>query len=628
MTEEIKNKDYLIFVLSKVKEELCQAKVDVDLEKACKLLSKLKESEDPMKDIYLVSRVEGLESLGNYLLFILKKIETGEINFESITQNLREDKKFIERELIKHFKIEEEIPELTEETIQEKEVVEESKEDSVIVKASRQFFVKDNQFKIGELDNELVTEEFNESDFTELIGSDNQAGKKDYLEDVQIDDDNVEEIVFNLPENIEDISELLQEEGEKIDREKKKIIETDFEKEDREIFEPIEKEIETGKEKEVTPVKEIEEEKEEESKEEKEEKKEEEKTQEEIIREIIDDEISKKEEEEKEIKHDVEVTKEDKTEKEKDTQIVQEDKETSETKEERTVNVVYMDFEAELISRNESLNGKLKEILASEKSSEEDDVEFENIAADIIENSTYMEEYSRRMSFEVIAGLYEAIKLSFKSAVAGELEIDKDSIHLLRDAILLIESLIKGYDYEDYDKVIKGLEKIRKSISEKKQERRKIKALREKKVEIEEHIKSKYKDESSREQLIKLKHNILEVEKTINSLENIKGEYQVYEALRILSSIFPHLKDIVSISKQLEQEKIAQLSEASYIFVKFLQNYRLDPFDKDAREILKYIMYNFKLIYLDKPTKDLDLLISYLNDPVKIFEQTKTEGEK
>jgi len=287
-----------------------------------------------------------------------------------------------------------------------------------------------------------------------------------------------------------------------------------------------------------------------------------------------------------------------------------------------------VDFEAELILRNKSLNEKLKKITASKKNREDNDVEFENIAADIIENSSYMEEYSRKMSFEVIAGLYEAIKLSFKSAVNREFEVDKDSIQLLRNAILLIESLIKGYDYEDYDKVIKGLEKIRKSISEKKQEKRKIKVLREKKFEIEEHIKSKYKDKSSREQLIKLKHNILEVEKTINSLENIKGEYQVYEALRILSSIFPHLKDIVSISKQLEQEKIAQLSEASYIFVKFLQNYRLDPFDKDAQEILKYIMYNFKLIYLDKPTKDLDLLISYLNNPVKIFEQTKTEGGK
>ena len=621
MAEEIQNKDYFVFVLSKVKEDLCQNKNNVDLDKVCSLLSKLEESDNPERDIYLLTSVGGLESLGSYLLFVLKKIETGAINFENIIPNLQTDKNYIKKELINNFKIDELAPELVEEEKQEEEK-EESKISSVIEKTGRQLFVKDNQFKVGKLDNELVTEQFNESDFSELIGSDNMTGKKDYLEEVQFDDDSEEDIVFNLPENIEDISELLHEEGEKIDREKKKIIETDFEKEDKEIFEPAKEEKETDKEEEITFVKEIEEK----SKEDKEE----EKIQEEITREIISEEISKKEEEEKEeeLKQDIEVTGEDKIEKEKYAQILQEDKETAGTKEKRKASVVYMDFEVELILRNESLNGKLKEILGFGKSREENEVEFENIAVEIIENSTYMEEYSRKMSFDVIAGLYEAIKLSFKSAIAKEFEVDKESAQLFRDAILLIESLIKGYDYEDYDKVIKGLDIMRKSISEKKQEKRKIKVLREKKIEIEEQISSKYKDESSREQLIKLKHNILEVEKTFNSLESIKGEYQVYEALRRLSSIFPHLKDIVSISKHLEQEKIAQLSEASYIFIKFLQNYRLDPFNKDAREILKYIIYNFKLIYLDKPTKDLDLLISYLNNPVKIFEQTKTKGEK
>ena len=133
----------------------------------------------------------------------------------------------------------------------------------------------------------------------------------------------------------------------------------------------------------------------------------------------------------------------------------------------------------------------------------------------------------------------------------------------------------------------------------------------------------KYQDAPSREQLIKLKHNILEVEKTFNSLKEIEGDYQTYEALRRLSGTFSHLKEIVNISNILNLEQMAKLSEANYIFIKFLQNYRLNPFDKEIKEILKYMVYNFKLIFLDKPTRDLDLFISYLNDPVKIFEQTK-----
>jgi hypothetical protein len=80
---------------------------------------------------------------------------------------------------------------------------------------------------------------------------------------------------------------------------------------------------------------------------------------------------------------------------------------------------------------------------------------------------------------------------------------------------------------------------------------------------------------------------------------------------------------MVNISRILNISKLAQLSEASYIFVKFLQNYRLDPYDEDVREIFRFIIYNFKLIFLDKPTKDLALFISILNDPVKVFSKSK-----
>ena len=101
------------------------------------------------------------------------------------------------------------------------------------------------------------------------------------------------------------------------------------------------------------------------------------------------------------------------------------------------------------------------------------------------------------MSFDVIAGLYEAIKISFKSAVAKEFEVDEGSGQLFTDALQLMESLIKGYGFKDYEKVIKALGSMRKLISEKKQERRKIKVLQEKKVEIEKQVSSKYKDSTT-----------------------------------------------------------------------------------------------------------------------------------
>ena len=120
-----------------------------------------------------------------------------------------------------------------------------------------------------------------------------------------------------------------------------------------------------------------------------------------------------------------------------------------------------------------------------------------------------------------------------------------------------------------------------------------------------------------------LKQYILELEKIFNSLDGIKSEFQIYEALRKLSSTFVRFKEMVNISRILNIRKLAQLSEASYIFVKFLQNYRLDPYDEDVREIFKFIIFNFKLIFLDKPTKDIDAFISILNDPVQVFSKTK-----
>ena len=76
---------------------------------------------------------------------------------------------------------------------------------------------------------------------------------------------------------------------------------------------------------------------------------------------------------------------------------------------------------------------------------------------------------------------------------------------------------------------------------------------------------------------------------------------------------------MVTLASKLSLPKIIYLAEASYNFIKFVQNYRLDPLDEDIKDIFNYIIYNFKAIYLDKPTKELEIFIKHLNNPVKIF---------
>ena len=89
-----------------------------------------------------------------------------------------------------------------------------------------------------------------------------------------------------------------------------------------------------------------------------------------------------------------------------------------------------------------------------------------------------------------------------------------------------------------------------------------------------------------------------------------------------LSGSLNNFKDIVKISKELNMKKLVQMAESGYIFIKFLQNYRINPVTIEIKEIFGYIIYNLKSLVIGKQPDDLDLFISYLNDPVKIFSKT------
>src|SRR5690606_699771 len=119
-------------------------------------------------------------------------------------------------------------------------------------------------------------------------------------------------------------------------------------------------------------------------------------------------------------------------------------------------------------------------------------------------------------------------------------------------------------------------------------------------------LKEKYSSAELRESFKQMKAQILDLEKTFNALDEIEGDYQNYEGLRKLSTTFNNLKEIIRRANMLELVEVAKLSEASYVFIKFIQNYRMNPFDDDIREIFKYIIYNFKAASLDKPNDDME----------------------
>jgi chemotaxis protein histidine kinase CheA len=630
--------NYAKYVFGKIEREFYNHSYPVDLAKTVRFINAIMNSQNLLRDIYIITKIKKLSPLGNYMLFMMKKAETGQINFENLIPNMEKDKEFILRVLTEFFMTKEpgsrktwqDIHHEVKETIEE---IEKQKEKEISVDS-------ENKFKIEELDNELVTEEFIDKNIEEIEAKQKYREEEEsvyktgsYLELIK----NIEEEekkAFNLPGEEQEEEQQEEQQEEEI-TEKTDITVEQIKKDENAAFgfDDLETEI---PQKEVIPESTDKAEKEEIIiQEEKQEAPEE--VAEEIIEEIsasdekpeLEETISAEEKipepEKKETPE--EITAEqlsfmnEPQEEEERTDYLKE--EVALTKEaEVQVNTKYREYESELITRNALIDTDLDELalLLPYKSF---DARRKTLIDIIIENASYMEENSSRMSFEIITNIYGIIKLAFRTHNEKQFEINLDVISVFKNSILLIESLIKGDTFENYDKVIKQTEKIKTEITEGKQEKDNFEKIEKDKQELEKHLNLKYSDITQREKLILLKQYILELEKIFNSLDGIKSEFRIYEALRKLSSTFVRFKEMVNISRILNIRKLAQLSEASYIFVKFLQNYRLDPYDEDVREIFKFIIFNFKLIFLDKPTKDIDAFISILNDPVQVFSKTK-----
>jgi hypothetical protein len=649
----LKSKEYFKFVVSKIESDLKIYSASGELLKCVYMLSVLKNSNDLLKDIYTISRIKNLKSLGNYLLFILKKTETGEVCFDNLLENLILDKDFILTELLNRF----DINSVSEKTVEVKQKPEEFKEDEITGEIRR--ILAESRFKVEEIDNELVTEEFIESEVKE---DNDLIVRGNYLELLQPESGLEEESVFSLPTNkpkpeSEDLEDFFENDvfslpGEK-NREETVSGETSKEDVNTEELEEIKlnEDINVEKENKQEPAEEIPEEiiganiagevSDEEQIEElipetedieipleqiqiesgEEEEKQEEK-QEETHEETHEEkqEETHEEEDKEEIKKEVpEIVEEEKHEEaaaviEECSEEIPEESESVEVE-----NSVYMQYESELFSRDEWLGACFDEMKSLNREDENFEERREELIKEITENSAYMEAYSQKMSFEVITSIYNVMNMTFSSY--GK-TVGNEILALFKNAISLVESLIKGEDYAGFDNVIKSLEMLKNTLIDSRKEEISVDEKEEKEAdELETYMSAKQYDTNDRQKLSQLKQNILDVENVFKSLDDIKGKYQAYEALRRLSHTFEHLKELVGIANALEMRKLSQLAEASYIFIKFIQNYRMNPFESEISEVFKYIIYNFKLIFLDKPTKDIDLLISYLNDPVKIFEK-------
>jgi hypothetical protein len=585
-----KKSDYLKFLLLKVQQEISLYEIrEPQVTLLENIFGKISSSPDPLKDAFILSRVKGFEKIGRYLVYIIKKLDEGIIKYENLSQNLNSDTKFFETELLKYF------------SNPDHKVLSEDNEEPDEADSYKK---EDHDFssEAGEMDSVKPERKIRKDD-DEREKFD--AFKKHYLELIQSEPEQEDDSVYELPEaetrhpesQKEEEPEFYDEYSLERYRSEQQDEISEEEDDDQEFFNqnilenkppgpkpevPVEEEISPPK-KEVTTQK--------------------------LLFDDFEEEPAFTEKKKNFLEEEVSEILDDFKSGEK----------VKQAEEEKPTNAVFILYEEEIVKKNELLKAGFDDMLEYMATKSKDRELRESIIKNISETSSYLEEYSRKLSLEIISNVYQTITLSFEKISEGKYDISDTTLNLFKSSLEFVLKLLKGEDYYAYEITLKSIENLRNSLLEEKIKKEKEVSLQKEMQDLELMLIEKYPDARDREKIKELKVIIKKIQDRFDSIDKVTGEYQVYEALRSLSGNLPYLKEIVGLSKDLHIPKLAKLAEGSYIFIKFLQNYRIDPFNPSVRDIFNYITHNLKLLIFDKHSKDLDLFISYLNDPVKIF---------
>lgn len=576
------NLDYIKFVVSKVESEFIGHSNSREYIKVITVLHALKVSDNILRDIYILSGIKKLRQLSSYLIFIIKKVESGSINIDNFIENYSADKSFIRSYFQTYYDLEQ----ITEEKFISEEV--DTKfvfDDDGSDKQPPVYSLAESKFKVADLDNELVTEEFRDSTVTENYSEPMDSYMslvEDNKENLAAEDNNVfftdvSDDVFNLPGEEQGSGDRRQETG---DRREEESATADAEHAQREINQ--EEDVDEN----------------------------------EILQNLIPTapEISQENEEP--------VLKIPESEREIDEKLQEIEKETSEA----IMNSDFVIYEKFLLDKNKTLLGLFDDLILIKESSEPDLEMRSSILEEILSIVKELRDYSERMSFEVITGIYAALAYCFDIKFK-DIIVSMDNLSVFRKAIEGIEDLIGGNDLSGFDIVVAKLNSLRDDLAKLLADRENFEKKKYDFGEEESNVIREFKDSSEYDAFIILRNKISELEETFQIIADMKDKTYPFESIRKLSVTFALFREVVNIARVLEMNKVAHLAEAGYIFVKFVQNYRIDPFKEEVSEVFKYLIYSFKLLYLDKPVKDFDKFVSFLNEPVKIFYPKNNKNE-
>lgn len=735
----MKNKEYLNIVFNKL--YLLLKSYDLaakDLHLVNNTFKFILNSDNILRDLFVLSSVNKLDAFVNYVLFILKKVDEEKINYNNLSYNIDTDSKFLEKEIINYFSVEpkkiteKEIKkvEISKPLTKEIETVDEyidetiadfynnADDDTDNIITDENFISKRNNLELVEverndedlnavfnlpetdsIEESLVENEIadaipdnysenysNESDIKDFSSYDeniiNEAEFKSEAEkfseetaaadyDVNTISEEKETVVQSdnsywdaveeglLDEAIEEkTAEVYEEETEEITEEKPVIPEipvtigekpainseekTEITAEEKLRGELKDSEFEDVIEEDKTGTKEIILEKTETVQEEmlfdapelnenefkesiatsEEQKKEQEKEieEEKLIEESVGREneqiaASLKEESSKDEKKEIGDYFEEKISEEKIEEKLKEQKEENIEQ----ANEEFIQYENYVLRTNDELKFDFERMMEFAKRLNKNYDERNLIIKDVIDKTSFLENCSRELSLEVITNIYETFKLSFEKISDGKYDLSEETLTIFIESLSLIESLLKGDDYLAYDTLIKSLDKLRKSLLKEKKQKVQAEQKQSDEKSAESLLSNLYPDEHKLFIANNIRRKISDIEKIFNSLNDIDSNYVQIEALNILISNLNNFKELVGYANTIQLASLAKVAEGGYILIKYLQNYRKDPTEEIWKETFKYIIYVMRLLIINKPVEDLDLFISYLNEPIKIY---------
>lgn len=675
-----RNHKYIKFLLDKLKTSLYSSGFDISGSDANKALSFLANSDDVLRDIFILARYKNCGSLCSYLLFVYKKLDENSLKYENLPVNIEYDVEYLKRIVIGNFKLNKSAGESQE--VLEAEPIQQEVQNQWEVSDE----ISESKFKVGEIERDIVTEEFSEEEIDISKLKDLNPEDEEKIEEIisvsleeieeikeSYNDDREEDAEYlnakheelsdgiNEPEEPKeeafDLSDLIESNGSEPKHVQSHLFENENQKEDpeEELDEQTEDKLFTGE-----SVQEIQNEAIDTP------ESPEEELDEESILEISSEHLETSEEKSEEKPESKEYENRDIIENENTIENSAEiEEEEIESAAGDGKSKKFVEFENKLISVNKEMSLSFDKILALSQNYDENNSIIKDQSETTSKNAFILSRATSEMTFEVISNIYNFIGEYFEKANGTPYEIRQEDLLIFSHSLHVIEKFILEEDFSGIEKTLGDYYNIEKYVREMEEQKKTLDETEEipgtvdttsaesviesfetiaedetgknieqdiqeindeqpqEKVLFDKSEEPAGENNSKKKLMMILKAEIIELEIIFKSIDEIEGNYKIYEGLRKLSKTYNVLKKMVAVSKRLDMNKLARLSEACYIFIKFIQNYRLSPFDDDIKQIFNYIIYNYKLIALDKPTKDFEEFVFYLNDPVKIFTQKK-----